>query len=53
MAYRNPQQPPQQHPPPQQQDDLAIKVKRSFTNFDTNLKVRDKSEFEKIYQPYT
>ena len=47
------QQPPQQQqiPPPQptqqqqqqhsvqQQDDFGLKVKRSFTNFDTNLKV--------------
>ncbi|CAF0920981.1 unnamed protein product [Adineta steineri] len=31
------QQPQQQHPAPQP-DDLAVKVKRSFTNFDTNLK---------------
>jgi hypothetical protein len=48
------QQQPQQQPPPQQQqpvqqqqhpaqqqDDLAIKAKRSFTNFDTSLKVND------------
>lgn len=40
------QQPPvaQQHPA-QQQDDLGIKVKRSFANFDTNLKVRNKLSF--------
>lgn len=29
----------QQQHPVQQQDDLGVKVKRSFTNFDTNLKV--------------
>ena len=35
------QQPPQvaQPHPAQQQDDLGVKVKRSFANFDTNLKV--------------
>lgn len=47
------QAPPQQAPPPaptgqqphpaQQQDDLGIKVKRSFANFDTNLKVQTRS----------
>ncbi len=34
-----PPQQQQQHPAPQQ-DDLAIKVKRSFSTFDTNLKVK-------------
>jgi hypothetical protein len=43
-----PQQPPQQQHPVQPQDDLAAKVKRSFTNFDSNLKVKDKSQCEKI-----
>ncbi len=34
------QQQQQQQHPAQPQDDLAIKVKRSFSTFDTNLKVK-------------
>jgi hypothetical protein len=46
-----PQQPPvQQQPqhPAQQQDDLAMKAKRSFSNFDTSLKVNDSFTFDNI-----
>ncbi len=43
-----PQQPPasQQHPA-QQPDDLGVKVKRSFTAFDTSLKVITRMELRK------
>jgi hypothetical protein len=45
-----PQQPPVQQPqhPAQQQDDLAMKAKRSFSNFDTSLKVNDSFTFDNI-----
>ncbi len=35
------QQQGQQQHPAQQPDDLAVKVKRSFTNFDSKLKVKN------------
>jgi hypothetical protein len=44
-----PQQQAQQQHPAQQQDDLAVKVKRSFTNFDTSLKVKNNFECKNIY----
>ena len=47
-----PQAPPGQQPhPAQQQDDLGIKVKRSFANFDTNLKVETISPFSNDIPP--
>lgn len=48
MAYRNPQQPQQQQHPAPQPDDLGIKVKRSFSAFDTSLKVTNKLKLMKI-----
>ncbi len=41
MSYQNVQQPQPQYFA-QQQDDLAIKVKQTFRNFDAGLKVKNR-----------
>ena len=47
QAPPQPQAPVAQQHPAQQQDDLGVKVKRSFANFDTNLKVKNPVPFSK------
>ena len=42
MQQQQPQPPPTQQQQQQQQDDLGLKLKRSFSTLDNNLKVKRK-----------